>query len=197
MINILLICVMIIFSIEDIKHKSVPEKWLNLLILLTIVCIVVQVFIFPTLVTQVHKSVNSNLQIVKDSMSFSLLRTFSYNCLIKIKESTSSTGITFFQTEYYFQILRLSMRCIFGYLLIGLPYFISRKKGIGSADLIFFTAISIFFPIEAIWCAYFFAFVSGGLFLCSLKLMRPKKIVKTIPLMPFLSVGFIISMVLM
>jgi prepilin signal peptidase PulO-like enzyme (type II secretory pathway) len=187
---------MIIFSVEDIRFKSVPTKWLNLLIILAFIYVIVDVFVLPIALSGKRFICIQNVQIIEEAMSFDLVKDCFFNLLVKIDQIAKNTNFIFFQNEYFIKITEIAIRCILGYLLIGLPYFISRKNGIGSADVIFFTSMAAFFPVEAIWSSYFFTFVSGALLFGIIRIVKPKKRIKTIPLIPFLSFGFFISIFL-
>ena len=130
MIELLLICIMIIFSVEDIKFKSVQAKWLNLLILLTVLYVIVDVFLFPIALSSKRFICVKNVQMIEEAMSFDLVKDCFCNLLVKINQIAKNTDFILFKNKYFIQITEIAIRCIFGYLLIGLPYFISRKNGI-------------------------------------------------------------------
>jgi len=193
--KILLLAILLLFSVEDIRFKSISEKWfwgLTGFVVLSLLVPPLQIHLDQHLVVPLDLK---NFLIMHTGASFfeefvkSLLGGF-----FSFRYFHSLSG-----TSWFTNIVNLISRAGVGFLLLYIPYLITRKKSLGEGDIFYFTLVSCLFPISIIWLSYFLAFFSGCFLFLFLIILIPEKKRKNlcsykIPFIPFLSLGFVIGL---
>ncbi len=190
-----MLAILLLFSVEDIRFKSISEKWFWGLA----VFVFLMLFIPPLWTLPCH-----HLILPPDLKNFLLTHTGAsfFEGFVK----SLNNGLFFSYPFSYFSDLswftplsKLFGRAFLGFLLLFLPYVISRKEGIGEGDILYFTLVSLLYPISTIWFSYFLAFFFGCFWVIFLFLFGRKKnqidlCQWKIPFLPFLSIGFAIGL---
>jgi Flp pilus assembly protein protease CpaA len=193
--KLFMLAILLLFSVEDIRFKSISEKWFWGLA----VFVFLMLFIPPLWTIPGHHSLLS-----PNLIHFFLVNTGAYffgDFAKSLSNSLFSSFpfIYFSDLSWFTYLSNLLGRALLGFLLLYLPYFLTRKKGIGEGDILYFTLVSFLFPVSTIWFSYFLAFFFGCFWVIFLFLFGRKKNQTDlcqwkIPFLPFLSIGFAIGL---
>ncbi len=193
--KLFMLAILLLFSVEDMRFKSISEKWfwgLSGFVLLMLLVPPLQIhpdqyFVIP-LDLKNFLIMHTGASFFEEFVKRLLDGFFSFSYFHNI------SGIAWFT-----DVVNLISRAGIGFLLLYIPYLISRKKSLGEGDIFYFTLVSCLFPISIIWLSYFLAFFSGCFLFLFLFILVPEKKRKNlclykIPFIPFLSLGFVIGM---
>ncbi len=193
--KLFMLAILLLFSVEDMRFQSVPEKWFwGLAGFVLLMLLVPSLWDNPGLCFVLHSDLKNLLVMhtganIFEGFAKSLLRHFFFSVCSNISS-----------IPWFTAIVNVISRAGFGFLLLYIPYLFTEKKGLGEGDLIYFTLVSCLFPISIIWVSYFLAFFLGCflvlflfIFLIPEKKQRNLRLYK-IPFIPFLSFGFVIGL---
>lgn len=190
--NLLLLPIMIVFSIEDIRNMSIPSFWFWVLLVIVLALQTVDAFFFPTLHSLL--SLNIPLCIELKPVVFGILERCLLMGFTNMATSVSLDFSCFISVASF--VFSIAIRSLFGFILMGTPMLVTKKKGVGEGDVLFFVILSILFSFEQIWMSYCVAFVSGSLWCAAWYVCKNKKLPKRCPFIPFISFGFLFSMII-
>lgn len=189
---------MILFSVEDFRKQSISVTWFWWLSLLVIffVCLsyakdTSECYLRLPLAVRSSVSYVTGYRVMEEWIgTISAHAIQSYSCIALLCSANWSRciGIVF-------------ARAFIGYLFMFLPYIFSKKQGLGEGDILYFALLSPLFPIATIWASFCITFISGSIFAMivifvqKVTFSKPLQI-RRIPLIPFISLGFIVGYLL-
>jgi hypothetical protein len=196
--NAVLFCTLLIFSVEDIRKQSISVSWFWGLFLLVFILVLIPASwrfsaSFPPWLSIIQNAVSN---ITGYSVIQDWLKTMESIRLPSFVLLDSFVGAS------WMRVLCISLcRGFIGFLLMFLPYILSKKQGLGEGDIIFFGLLSPLFSVATIWASYCMTFLLGSIYaivvisLQKFHFVRSTRLQK-IPLIPFISFGFILGMFL-
>ena len=187
---------MILFSKEDIKHQSIPTVWFYRLFLLIAFIILFRYIFLPGVESCTPLFLSNIVETIDEFFGLSLFERFSDSITRECFIFLSKHHFFIINTVICKTVFQILLNCLFGFILISLPYYITGKRGMGSADVLYFTLLAALYPFSSVWSSYLMAFLSGTLWCGMTRILMPEKKVKVLPFIPFLSFGFFISLVL-
>jgi Flp pilus assembly protein protease CpaA len=193
-----LFAMLLLFSVEDIRKQSISVSWFWGLFFI--------VFIFVWVPVSWTISVSSLqwLSIVQNAVSNITGYTAIQDWIAGIEYNGLLSFVlldSFVSTSWIGVLCTTLCRGIIGFVLMFLPYILSKKQGLGEGDIIFFGLLSPLFPVPIIWASYCMTFLVGSIYAIVVLSLQKVNLVgttqlKKIPLIPFISFGYILGMLL-
>lgn len=128
---------------------------------------------------------------VKDWIYLSI----SYYDLLVVLVFTLFSSLVFFQHPYLFFIADFPLKILVLSITLFLYFILIISKKMGSGDFWIFLFISFLLHYREILESLYLSILVGGIYSIILVLMDRKNLKKQIPFIPFLTIGFLLSII--